>query len=44
MRSDFDLLIAAAAIRHNLILVTGNAQHFEGIPNLRLEDWFGESK
>lgn len=39
-RADFDLLIAATALRHNLILATGNTRHFEGMPGLRLENWF----
>jgi tRNA(fMet)-specific endonuclease VapC len=34
-----DLLIAATAIAHNLILVTHNIREFERVPNLRLEDW-----
>lgn len=39
-RADFDLLIAATALRHGLILVTGNVRHFEGIPDLKIENWF----
>lgn len=34
--SDTDLLIAATALEHNLILVTRNTSHFERIPNLEL--------
>ncbi len=34
--ADPDLLIAATAIQHNLILVTRNRKHFERIPELRL--------
>lgn len=37
----FDLLIAATALEHNLILVTGNVKHFSHIPDLKLEDWIG---
>lgn len=33
---DFDLLIAATAIKNNLILVTGNTRHFGRIRGLRL--------
>jgi tRNA(fMet)-specific endonuclease VapC len=33
---DADLLIAATALRHNLILVTRNRKHFERIPGLTL--------
>ncbi len=36
---DFDLLIAATALAHNLVLVTNNTKHFRRIPNLRLENW-----
>lgn len=39
-RADFDLLIAATALRHNLILATGNVRHFEDLPGLRVENWF----
>jgi tRNA(fMet)-specific endonuclease VapC len=34
---DFDLLIAATALRHNLTLLTNNRKHFEGIPGLEIE-------
>ena len=35
----FDLLIAATALEHNLILVTGNVKHVSRIPDLKLENW-----
>lgn len=38
-RSDFDLLIAATALTHRLILATCNVKHFEGIDGLVVEDW-----
>jgi tRNA(fMet)-specific endonuclease VapC len=34
-----DLMIASAALVHNLTLVTHNTADFLNIPNLRLEDW-----
>ena len=34
--ADTDLLIAATALHHDLILVTRNQRHFGRIPNLRL--------
>ena len=37
--SEPDLRIAAVAIQHSLILITGNTKHFKNIPGLRIEDW-----
>jgi predicted nucleic acid-binding protein len=37
--ADFDLLIAATALYHQLVLATLNARHFDGISSLRVEDW-----
>lgn len=34
-----DLLIAATALAHNLILVTHNTAEFGRVPGLKLEDW-----
>ncbi|MEI6728231.1 MAG: type II toxin-antitoxin system VapC family toxin [bacterium] len=36
---DADLMIAAAAIETNLVLITNNTKHFEVIPGLAIEDW-----
>ncbi len=33
---DFDLLVGATALRHNLIVVTSNYRHLQRIPNLQL--------
>lgn len=33
---DFDLLIAATALEHNLTLITGNKKHFSRVPGLSL--------
>lgn len=38
-RADFDLLIAATAVCHNLVLATLNIRHFTGITGLVVEDW-----
>ena len=38
-RSDFDLIIAATALHHGLILATCNVKHFEGVDGLIVEDW-----
>lgn len=35
----FDLLIGATALHENLVLVTGNVNHFERIPGLKVENW-----
>ena len=34
---DFDLLIAATALRHNLTLLTNNRKHFEAVSGLHIE-------
>lgn len=36
---DFDLVIAATALAHNLILVTNNVKHFQRIEGLELTNW-----
>ena len=36
---DADLLIAATALRHGLLLATGNHAHFSWIAGLSLVDW-----
>ena len=36
---DADLIIAATALEHGRVLVTGNTTHFAWITGLRLEDW-----
>jgi tRNA(fMet)-specific endonuclease VapC len=37
-----DLLIAATALAHDLILVTHNTREFGRVPQLRFEDWEAE--
>lgn len=39
MVDDFDLLIGAAAIYNDLILVTKNRKHFERLNGIAIEDW-----
>lgn len=36
---DFDLLIGATSIAHELIMVTNNSNHFKRISGIKLEDW-----
>ena len=38
-----NLFIAAIALAHDAILVTGNTRHFERVDGLRLEDWIHET-
>jgi len=37
--NDADLLIAASALQHQRVLVTGNTRHFVWIPGLTAIDW-----
>lgn len=36
---DFDLLIGVTSVKHNLIMVTNNTNHFKRINGIRLQDW-----
>ncbi len=36
---DFDLLIGVTSVRHKLIMVTNNTNHFKRIRGIKLEDW-----
>ena len=35
----FDLLIGATAIHHQMTLVTSNLKHFERMPGIKIESW-----
>ena len=37
--AEADLMIASVALRHNLMLVSGNARHFGRIRDLKLDNW-----
>jgi len=37
--TEFDLLIAATALTHDLVLVTHNVRDFQVIPDLMIVDW-----
>lgn len=39
MIDDFDILIAATAIKHGLTVVTDNLKHFSRIDGLTIENW-----
>ena len=36
---DADILIAASALVHDLVVVTNNEKHFRRIPELKVENW-----
>lgn len=36
---DFDLLIGATSVTHNLIMVTNNIREFERINGIKIDDW-----
>jgi predicted nucleic acid-binding protein len=38
-RAPFDLLIAATAKAHGLVVATCNAKHFAGLEGIAVEDW-----
>lgn len=38
-----DLLIAATALAHDLIVVTHNIREFGRVPSLRIEDWMSDT-
>jgi len=40
---DIDMLIAASALAHKMILVTHNVKHFERIQELTIEDWVSDN-
>lgn len=42
--ADADLQIAATALRHGLVLVTGNLKHFRRVPGLQLETAFAGAR
>ncbi len=37
--NELDLRIAAIAIQHDMVLITGNTKHFKKIPGLSVENW-----
>lgn len=39
---DMDMFIAATALEEDLIVVTGNVEHFNRIPGLKIENWMEE--
>ena len=41
---DADILIAASALIHDLVIVTNNEKHFRRIPGLTVKNWFESSE
>jgi tRNA(fMet)-specific endonuclease VapC len=39
---DGDTRIAAVALVHDQIMITGNTRHFERVPGLQVENWLAE--
>lgn len=35
----YDILIAATALQHNLLMITANQREFDRVPNLQTENW-----
>lgn len=35
----YDVLIAATALQHNLLMVTANQREFDRVPGLQIENW-----
>ena len=42
--ADADLQIAATALLHDLVLVTGNVKHFKRVPQLRISPALAEAR
>src|SRR5437763_749847 len=38
MPGEADLMIAATALRHRLVVVTGNVRHYQRVPGIEIED------
>jgi tRNA(fMet)-specific endonuclease VapC len=39
VEEDADILIAATAMKHGMVVVTDNTQHFKRIKGLKVENW-----
>ena len=36
---DFDMLIGATALKHDMVLVTENVKHLSHVPGIVIENW-----
>ena len=41
---DFDLLIAAAAVKLGMVLITDNTRHFKNVQDLSFENWINRDE
>ena len=41
---DFDILIGATALNHNIVMVTNNVAHLGRLDNIIIEDWTASEK
>ena len=41
---DFDILIGATSINHNMVMVTNNVSHLGRLENIVIEDWTATAK
>ena len=41
---DFDILIGATSINHNMVMVTNNVSHLKRLNNIVIEDWTTKAK
>jgi len=39
MIDDFDILIGATAVTHDMVMVTNNVDHLNRLDNIEIEDW-----
>lgn len=44
MIDDFDILIGATSVAHNMIMVTNNVAHLSRLDNIIIEDWTALAK
>ena len=44
MPGEADLMIAATALRHGLVVVTGNLRHYKRVPGLEVEEILAKAR
>ena len=43
MTDDFDLLIGATALKHDMVLATENVKHLSHLPGITIENWINRN-